>query len=464
MKEWIINPEKVFYNYQGRMPPVHLEAEAAQPPPRTEGTHPKVITDTALRDGAQDSRFALFPNEARVQYFDLLHEMDNGTGIIKQVETFIYQNRDLWVLERLLEREYTYPQITTWTRATPKDIKLMVEVSQGRVKETGMLASCSDHHIFDKLGFRSKEEAVQKYLTPILTALEYGVTPRVHLEDATKADIYGFVIPFIDRVLRETNGQAKFRVCDTLGVGVPDPYASLPFGIPMLISTLIRETGAELEFHGHNDFGFATANSIMAWQYGAKRVNVAFGGLGERTGNTCLEQVLANYIRLYGDPGIKLEVLPRIRDLVNKYVAPIPSKQPIIGEVFSTQAGIHQTGLSRQLNAEGGLIYLPFAPEILGETSYELNKVGALSGMDGILSVLNRKVEELTGQAGKYTTTSRAVKYIYDKVQEAYDGSWDQQEQRWAMRTTFFSPEDIYTLAMEYESQRKQPQAKPEDG
>jgi isopropylmalate/homocitrate/citramalate synthase len=363
------------------------------------------------------------------------------------------------VLEELLKRGYKFPQVTTWTRATPKDIKMMVDVTQGSVKETGMLASSSDHHIFDKLGFKSKEEAMDKYLAPIITAVESKVVPRVHLEDATKADIYGFVIPFIQRVQEETHGLAKFRVCDTLGVGVPDPYAALPFGIPRLISTLVKETGAEIEFHGHNDFGYATANTVMAWQYGAKRANVAFGGLGERTGNTCLEQVLANYIRLYGDPGFKLEALPQMRDLIDKEVSPISSKQPIIGEVFSSQAGIHQTGLSRQDKAQGGAIYLPFAPELLGETDYELNKIGALSGMDGIVSVLNRYVKAISGQDGKYTTTSRTAKYIYDKVQEAYDGVWNENTRRWTSRRTFFTPEEIYSLAMEFEQQRSAPTA-----
>ena len=137
----------------------------------------KLITDTTLRDGAQDPHFALFPVDARLRYFDLLHELDNGTGTIEQIEVFIYQQRDLWALERLLEREYAFPQVTTWTRAIPKDIRDLVDVSRGSIKETGMLASSSDHHIFDKLKYRSKAEAVEKYLAPILTACENGIRP-----------------------------------------------------------------------------------------------------------------------------------------------------------------------------------------------------------------------------------------------------------------------------------------------
>ena len=105
MTEYQIKPEKQFFNYHGQFPTLKLEAEAASIPAETEKTHPKLITDTTLRDGSQDPHFALFPVEARLKYYDLLHDLDNGTGRIEQVEVFIYQKRDLWVLDKLLELE-----------------------------------------------------------------------------------------------------------------------------------------------------------------------------------------------------------------------------------------------------------------------------------------------------------------------------------------------------------------------
>ncbi|MDP6101928.1 MAG: 2-isopropylmalate synthase [Dehalococcoidia bacterium] len=458
MAEYQINPEKLYYNYQGQFPPLVLDAEQAVIPPETEKLHPKLITDTTMRDGAQDPHFALFPVEARLKYYDLLHELDNGTGCIEQVEVFIYQKRDLWALDKLLDKGYEFPQVTTWTRALPKDIKMLVDVSQGRIKETGMLASSSDHHIFDKLGHPSKAKAAERYLVPIMTACEYGIRPRIHLEDTTKADIYGFVIPFMQWVLKETNGWAKFRICDTIGWGSPDPYAPLPVGIPKLISTLVQETGAELEFHGHNDFGLATANSIAAYRYGCKRVNVAFAGLGERTGNTSLEQMVAAYIRMYGDPGFNLKTLSQIRDLLTREVIEIPPKQPIIGDVFSTQAGLHQTGMSRGEQAEGGTIYLAFDASVVGEEAEEHSVIGALSGMDGIVAVLNQQIKVETGQQGRYTTTSRVVKYIYDKIQEAYDGTYDSEHDVLVdQRRTFFTPAELSALAKEAPSKQRVP-------
>jgi len=443
-----INPERIYYNFQGRIPAVRLESEPAPLPNGTDGL-PKLITDTTLRDGAQDSRFALFPNEARLRYVDLLHALDNGTGVIHSVETFIYQARDLWVLDKLLEREYDFPKITTWIRANPKDVKQLYDASQGRVKETGMLASSSDHHIFDKLGYHSKEEAVDKYLRPILTACEYGITPRIHLEDCTRADVYGWVVPFMLTVLEATGGVAKFRICDTIGWGVPDPYAALPQGVPRLVSTLFAETGAELEFHGHNDFGLATANALAAWRYGCRKVNVTFGGLGERTGNTALEQVLAGYIRLNGDPGFDLPVVAEMKRTVEERLTPLAATAPIIGDVFTTQAGIHQAGVAKQADAPGGLIYLAYEPATVGSEQAERSVVGSLSGSEGIVAILNREAEA-RGLAPRFSATSRVVKEIYDRVQAAYDGTYDSSAGAWLnYRTTFFQPGEIWQMAVE---------------
>jgi isopropylmalate/homocitrate/citramalate synthase len=444
-----VNAERVYYNFDGKLPPVTMEPEPAQPPSPAEDALPKLITDTTLRDGAQDSRFAIFPAETRLRYYDLLHGLDNGTGTIYAVEAFIYQRRDVWTLEKLLERGYEWPRVTTWTRATPKDIKLLVDVSQGRVKETGMLASASDHHIFDKLGYASKEEAIEKYLQPIRTALENNITPRVHLEDTTRADMYGWVIPFMQRVLDESRGIAKFRVCDTIGWGSPDPYASLPWGVPRLFEVLRAETGAELEFHGHNDFGLATANSIASWRYGGKKVNVAFAGLGERTGNTSLEQMVAALVRHYGDPGLDLTALEEMKQLIDSEVTPLPDRAPIIGEVFTTTAGIHQAGIGRQGDAPGGLIYLPFAASLFGRREVELSRVGSLSGSEGIISVLNRELER-QGSETRVKETSRVVKQIYDRIQAEYDGQYDEQHDHWVnSRRAFFTSEDIVALARE---------------
>jgi isopropylmalate/homocitrate/citramalate synthase len=456
MDHYQVNPSPKYFNFEGELPPIKMEATPVEVPASGPRSHPKHITDTTLRDGAQDPCFAIFPNEAKLRYFDLLHKLDNSTGVIDNVEVFIYQKRDQWTLEKLLERGYDFPRVTTWTRANSKDIRDLVHITGGRVKETGMLASCSDHHIFDRLGFRSKEEAIEKFLAPILTACENGITPRVHLEDATRADIEGWVIPFMLRVMKETGGKARFRICDTLGIGSPDPYAAIPLGIPRLVSRLFQVSEAEIEFHGHNDFGYGAANSMAAFRYGCKKVNIGFAGLGERTGNAALEQVLVNYIREYGNPGLKLEALVEIADLIRTEVVSIPEKQPIIGsDIFTTQAGLHQTGIQRQAQAPGGLIYLPFDPRIVGRQEVALNRIGSLSGMDGIISLLNHHREASGIQGPRLTTVSKLVKYVYDRIQAAYDGHYDEVHDRYTgYRTTFFNTEELVHIAEQFQAEQ----------
>ena len=251
-------------------------------------------------------------------------------------------------------------------------------------------------------------------------------------------------------MVEETQGQAIFRICDTLGVGYPDPHIALPFGIPRLVSEISRASGSELEFHGHNDFGNATANSMAALRYGCKRVNVAFASFGERTGNAALEQVLVNYIREYGDPGLKLEVLAEMANLMQAEVASIPQKQPVVGShIFTTQAGLHQSGIQRQAQAPGGLIYLPYDPTIVGRSQEVLNRIGALSGMDGIISLLNDYYHVTDAEDIKFTSASRAVKFVYDRIQEAYDGCYDATNDRYLdYRTTFFEVQELVKLVV----------------
>src|SRR3990172_2053499 len=114
MTEETVNPDRVYFNYEGRVPPAVLKPDApAAIPGESARSHPKRITDTTLRDGTQDPLVALFPHEAKLRYFDLLHRLDNGTGCIENLEVFIYQKRDRWVLEKMLERGYEFPKITT---------------------------------------------------------------------------------------------------------------------------------------------------------------------------------------------------------------------------------------------------------------------------------------------------------------------------------------------------------------
>lgn len=146
------------------------------------------------------------------------------------------------------------------------------------MKETGILVSCSDYHIFYKLKM-TRREAMEHYLSIVRECLETGISPRCHLEDITRSDIYGFVIPFcleLMKLMDEYKIPVKIRVCDTMGYGVNYPGAVIPRSIPGIIYGLRVHAGVPselIEFHGHNDFYKAVSNSSTAWLYGACGVN-----------------------------------------------------------------------------------------------------------------------------------------------------------------------------------------------
>jgi len=308
------------------------------------------ITDTTFRDG-QQSRPPYTPNQI-ADIFDFMHRMSGPKGVIRQTEFFLYSEKDREAVKLCMERGYRFPEITGWIRANKKDFKLVKEIG---LKETGILTSCSDYHIFLKLNL-SRKEALQQYLDIVSTALEQGIVPRCHLEDITRADFYGFVIPFVQELMKlseAANIPVKVRACDTMGYGFPFPGTALPRGVPEIFYALIHDGGVpsnQLEWHGHNDFHKGLVNGVAAWMYGCSAVNGALLGFGERTGNTPVEAMLIDYISLTGDgDGIDTAAISEMAEYFRRELGfPIPSNYPFVGSEFnSTSAGIHADGMMK---------------------------------------------------------------------------------------------------------------------
>ena len=171
------------------------------------------------------------------------------------------------------------------------------------MKETGILVSCSDYHIFRKMNL-NRSQALDKYLGIIKDALSLGIRPRCHFEDVTRADFYGFVVPFANELValsKESGIPIKIRLCDTLGFGVTYPGVSLPRSVQGIVYGLTHLSGVPsecLEWHGHNDFYKVVTNAATAWLYGCSAVNGTLLGLGERTGNCPIEAMLIEYAQL----------------------------------------------------------------------------------------------------------------------------------------------------------------------
>lgn len=305
------------------------------------------ITDTTFRDG-QQSRPPYTPQQI-LHVFDLMHKIDGGTGLIRQCEFFLYSKRDRKAVELCKERNYKYPEITGWIRAVADDFKL---VSKMGLKETGILTSASDYHIFLKLR-RTRAQALNAYLDIAKAALDHGVIPRCHFEDITRADYEGFVLPFAAELMKLSDSYktpVKIRLCDTLGFGVPWDRAKLPRSIPKLIAGL-REVGVpaeQLEWHGHNDLHKVQVDAATAWLYGCCAANCAIFGFGERTGNPPLEALVVEHAQLRDvnekvDYGAITELAEYARKELKFH---IPTNYPLVGADFNvTRAGIHADGL-----------------------------------------------------------------------------------------------------------------------
>ncbi len=148
------------------------------------------ITDTTFRDG-QQSRAPYTPDQI-VHLYKLLHKLGGPKGKIRQTEFFLYSDRDKEAVRRCQELGYEFPEVTGWIRAHKSDFELAKSMGLG---ECGILVSCSDYHIYKKLK-KTRRQAMNDYLGIVKSALEIGIRPRCHFEDITRADFYGFVVPF----------------------------------------------------------------------------------------------------------------------------------------------------------------------------------------------------------------------------------------------------------------------------
>ena len=372
------------------------------------------ITDTSFRDG-QQSR-APYTVEQIARLFELLHRLGGPKGMIRQSEFFLYTKKDREAVERCQEFGFDFPQITGWIRATMSDYEL---VRAAGLRETGILTSISDYHIFKKLG-STREKVIAGYLEVVDAALADGVIPRCHIEDSTRADFYGVALPFVQALMergKHAGIQVKVRYPDTMGVGVPDPHAALPRGIPRLTHLLRHEGGVPaeaLEFHGQNDLNAIIPNAVAAWMYGASSNNGTLLGIGERSGNTPIEALVFWLIGLTGGThGMETTVISEIADYYRSIGEVVDQRLPFVGDNFNvTRAGIHADGMIKDEE-----IYNPF------DTTGLLNRPPGVaitdkSGAAGLLMWLQKHRPEVA--VGLDKRDARLTRML-DLVTREYD-------------------------------------------
>jgi len=374
------------------------------------------ITDTSFRDGQQSVN--PYTTKQIVDLFKLMSRLGGPYGIIRQTEFFIYSKREREALDKCMELGLRFPEITTWIRATKQDFQLVKDLG---IRETGILVSCSDYHIFKKLKM-TRKQAMEHYLGVVSDAFEAGIMPRCHLEDITRADFYGFVVPFVnelERMSQDAKIPVRIRACDTMGYGVPYAEVALPRSVPGIIYGLQHYSDVPselLEWHGHNDFYKAVANAATAWLYGACGVNCSLLGIGERTGNVPLEAMVFEYASLRGsldgmDPTVVTEIGDYFR---NEMGYNIPPMTPFVGRNFNvTRAGIHADGMMKDQE-----IYNIFNTEKILNRPASVS-ISNTSGLAGIAFWMNQNYD-LKGDA-QIAKNDPLVLRLKDWIDQEYE-------------------------------------------
>ncbi|KAA6307670.1 2-isopropylmalate synthase, partial [termite gut metagenome] len=241
-------------------------------------------------------------------------------------------------------------EILSWNRLLCEDVEASLDAG---VSYIHVSVPTSDLMLEQKMN-KTKEWIIPQMEKVFSFALDHDAKLSFGAEDASRTDI-----PFLKEVFRVAQelGAGRVRFADTLGIMTPSSVAQT-------IVYLKENLTIPIDFHGHNDFGLATANALSAWENGAQVISCSILGLGERAGNTSLEEIAGILQYLRKDiQGFDFVVLKKLCDTVASLLnSPIPERKPIVGDkIFSHESGIHVDGLLKESST-----YELFPPEWLG--------------------------------------------------------------------------------------------------
>lgn len=367
-----------------------------------------VIDDTTLRDGVQMPGLAISPEDV-VKVALLLDEIG-----VERMELHHFQESDKRAARMIMELGLK-SRIAGWCRAVTQDVDNAVDCG---FKEVGISHPVSKTHFAAKWPDKNEEELLERVVDVVEYARDYGLRVFVHGEDSTRAD-WDFERKFINSVANA--GAECYRICDTVGIGLSDPEAPLPNGIPAKVRAIKAETriGA-IEIHTHDDFGNSVENTMAAVRAASGLwekiyVSTTLLGIGERAGNAETEKVIMNLYLHYGVEKFKgkTQKLKELADYfsnVSGYT--LPPNKAIVGDyAFAHESGIHTHGV---LN--NPLTYEPYPPELVG------NRRRLTIGKHSGKAIVRHKIKELVGREPgeeQLAYVMRVIKDMYDRGRKA---------------------------------------------
>lgn len=306
------------------------------------------IWDETLRDGEQTPGVAFSP-EDKVRIATLLSEMgvpimDVGIPVVSKEEARAVKT---------IANAGLDASIMAACRAVRRDVEACVACD---VDEVALFIAASDLHLRHKLNM-TREQATAAAVRETEYAVAHGVKVSFVTEDTFRADL-DFVVSLYNACIEA--GATRAVICDTVGIMTPSAVGWF------IDRVRPRLRPGELSFHGHNDFGLAVANSLAACEAGVLVPHACVNGLGERSGNASLEELVMALSSLYGyDPGIDVSRLYEVSRLVETLSGvPVGVSKPIVGyNAFSHESGIHADGVIKHTAT-----YEPIQPEAVGRT------------------------------------------------------------------------------------------------
>ncbi|MEM2937570.1 MAG: isopropylmalate synthase [Candidatus Bathyarchaeia archaeon] len=362
-----------------------------------------ILDDTTLRDGIQMPGLAVDPEDA-VKIATLLSEIG-----VERIEVFHFQKSDKKAAKMILDMNLNL-RVAGWCRAVKADIDSALQCD---FKEIGISHPVSHIHFKAKWPDKTPEQLLENVVDVVEYAKAHGLRVFVHGEDSTRAE-WGFEKKFINAVAEA--GAECYRICDTVGVGLSDPKAPLPNGIPAKVKAVKKETKIKtIEIHAHDDFGNAVENTMAAIRAASGiwdeiYASTTFLGIGERAGNAETEKVLMNLYMHYGVKKFegKTQKLKQLAEFISQatcYV--VPPNKAIVGDYgFAHESGIHTHGV-----LSDPWTYEPYPPELVGNT--RRITIGKQSGKN----VIKHKITEITGKAPDDETLTA----VMEKVREIYE-------------------------------------------